>query len=180
MSWRWALAAIALLIGACGGSDAPLDEVTDAPVAVASGAASSLYFPGPGGRLFPEERELDLAGEPEARIRTLLAALLGGPEQDGHLPVFDFAVAVAGVYLTVDGVAFVDLEPAEEGELEPAAGSHQEIQTVYSLVNTIALNVPEARRVVLLWEGQQGLTFSGHLDTSRPLGAAPDLIERQP
>ena len=41
--------------------------------------------------------------------------------------------------------------------------------SVYSIVNTVLLNIPEISAVVLLNNGQQRPTFAGHLDTSRPL-----------
>jgi hypothetical protein len=50
--------------------------------------------------------------------------------------------------------------------------------TVYSLVNSVALNVPAARRVALLWNGTQRQSFAGHLDTSRPLAPDPSLVVR--
>jgi hypothetical protein len=39
--------------------------------------------------------------------------------------------------------------------------------------------VEEADRVVLLWNGRQASTFAGHVDTTRPLGPAADLIARR-
>ncbi len=40
------------------------------------------------------------------------------------------------------------------------------------------MNVPQATRVALLWNGTQRLTFSGHLDTSRPLFPDRALLVR--
>ncbi|PYQ60097.1 MAG: sporulation protein, partial [Acidobacteria bacterium] len=51
----------------------------------------------------------------------------------------------------------------------PPGGSTEEIQRVYSVVDSIVLGVPQASRVVLLWNGSQRETFSGHLDLSVPL-----------
>jgi hypothetical protein len=53
-----------------------------------------------------------------------------------------------------------------------------EMQTVYSLVNSIAGNVPQVTQVALLWNGSQRLSFSGHLDTSRPLAPNQVLVLR--
>jgi hypothetical protein len=39
-------------------------------------------------------------------------------------------------------------------------------------------SVPSVRSVALLWNGSQRLTFSGHLDTSRPLAADRSLVAR--
>ncbi len=52
--------------------------------------------------------------------------------------------------------------------------------TVYSLVNTVLLNTEGAERLVLLWNGQQPMTFAGHLNTARPLKANRDLVARDP
>jgi hypothetical protein len=84
-------------------------------------------------------------------------------------------VAVGAVELTPEGTAYLDLRWAEHDD-PPPGGSDAEMQAVYSLVDSIALNVPEAQRVVLLWNGTQRVTFSGHLDTSRPLSPDRSLL----
>jgi hypothetical protein len=71
----------------------------------------------------------------------------------------------------------VDLH-APGRDAPPAGGSREELVTVYSLVNSLALNVPAARRVVLLWNGSQRRSFAGHVDTSRPLAPDPSLVAR--
>jgi hypothetical protein len=86
-------------------------------------------------------------------------------------------VILGSVQLAPDGVAYVDLRWSDHPD-PPAAGSSEEIQRVYCLVNTIAFNVPEANRVAILWNGVQRLTFSGHLDTSRPLLPDRTLLAR--
>ena len=53
----------------------------------------------------------------------------------------------------------------------PVTGSRGELLVVYSFVNSILANVPEARGVVLMWNGSQRPTFAGHVDTTRPLPA---------
>ena len=55
----------------------------------------------------------------------------------------------------------------------PSAGSQSEMTSIYSLIDSVALNLDGAKSVVLLWNGSQLESFGGHLDTSRPL--APDL-----
>jgi len=127
-----------------------------------------LYFPTDGGRLRAERRELEVAEAPKDRIRKVVEALLGGPKGDGLYALFPEGVTLGGLQLGADGTAYVDLRWAEKEE-PPASGSSEEMQRVYSLVNSIVFNVPQARRVVLLWNGAQTLTFAGHLDTSRPL-----------
>ncbi len=84
-------------------------------------------------------------------------------------------VKLGAVELSADGTAFVDLR-WQDHEDPPESGSTEELQRVYSLVNSLALNVPQVVRVVLLWNGTQRVTFSGHLDTSRPLVADRTLL----
>jgi Sporulation and spore germination len=146
-----------------------------------------LYFPAGNGGLRAERRELQVTEEPKDRIRKLGLALLAGPTTattaaprsvegaaagaaagSGLTRPFPPEVELGSVQLSPDGTAFVELRwPGHDDP--PESGSTEEIQRVYSLVDSLALNVPEVRRVVLLWNGTQRLTFAGHLDTSRPL-----------
>ena len=161
----------------------------------AAGAATErhafdLYFPASGGGLRSERRELQVSEAPKDRIRKVLEALLSGPAAapaaaprpsstgaaaaaPGESPAglvrpFPPEVKLGSVELSADGTAFVDLRWPDR-EDPPESGSTEEIQRVYSLVDSLALNVPQVNRVVLLWNGTQRITFSGHLDTSRPL-----------
>lgn len=155
--------------------------------------AFDLYFPASGGGLRSERRELQVSESPRDRIRKVIEALLAGPASGGGSPAaatppgaagprataappaapdlvrpFPPEVKLGGVELSADGTAFVDLRWSDH-EDPPESGSTEEIQRVYSLVDSVALNVPQVNRVVLLWNGTQRITFSGHLDTSRPL-----------
>jgi hypothetical protein len=47
---------------------------------------------------------------------------------------------------------------------------------VYSIVNSIALNVPEIQRVGILIDGAAVATLNGHLDTRRPFVPDRSLI----
>jgi Sporulation and spore germination len=119
-----------------------------------------------------EHRELQVTSVPKDRIRRITETLLT-PRPDGAR-LFPEGVALAGVQLSKDGTAYVNLV-WEGHEDPPPSGSTEELQRVYSLVNSITTNVPEARQVVLLWNGYQRPTFSGHLDTSRPLPPFTEL-----
>lgn len=166
--WWW--------LGGRGG--APADEVPEIEEPTPEEAETfTLYFPGPAGRLAAEERELAVADEPRAHARTLVLALLDGPRSAGLFRPFPEAVGLLDVYLAPDGVVFVDLGgEGEELENPPAGGSREEMMRVYSVVETLTANVPEVRRVALLWNGAQRETFAGHLDTSVPLAPKADLL----
>jgi hypothetical protein len=128
----------------------------------------NLYFPADGGLLRPERRVLPLSEAPKQRIRGVVEALLAGPQAEGLYPLLPETVTVGSVQLGGDGTAYIDLR-SPELETPPPAGSTAEMQIVYSIVDSVVWNVPQARQVVLLWNGVQPLTFAGHLDLSGPL-----------
>jgi spore germination protein GerM len=127
----------------------------------------TLYFPAAGG-LRPESRALQVSLEPKDRIRKVVEALLAGPKAPGLARPFPEGVTLGSVLLSSDGTAYVDLRWQDHVD-PPPGGSTEEIQRVYSVVDSIVLGVPQASRVVLLWNGSQRETFSGHLDLSVPL-----------
>lgn len=137
-----------------------------------------LYFPGSGTALAAESRELAVPEDAEQQLLTLARALLAGPESPLLSAPLPPGVEVRSVHLDGDGVAYVDIVAPDGGE-PPAGGSTEELLRVYSLVNTLALNVAAVERVVLLWNGEQRPTWSGHLDTSRPLAADSSLVARR-
>ncbi|MEM9290745.1 MAG: GerMN domain-containing protein [Acidobacteriota bacterium] len=171
------LAAIFFLSRSGGGGGAG-ESVLDAPVE-ASGeepkrVATTLYFPGGGRALFAESRDL-LEGSREQRARGILEALLAGPETKGLWRPLPESVSVGGIYFGDGGILFVDLL-AKDQPAPPAQGSNQELLAVYSLVNSLALNLDECRGVAILWNGVQRPSFAGHVDTGRPLAANPRLV----
>lgn len=140
--------------------------------------AVEIYFPGPGGRLYPETRDIPIREALVGQLGAILEGLVAGPESPDLYPALPPEVTVKWLHLNPAGVFYVDLEFAGEQPL-PAWGSRQEMLAVYSIVNTILTAAPEVRAVVLLRDGQQRATFAGHLDTSRPLLANPQLIAQR-
>lgn len=132
-----------------------------------------LYFPADGGRLAGERRELQVTESPRDRARKIVQGLLAGPKaQNLHRP-FPQGVRLGSVLL-VDDVMYLDL--VWDGHPEPpSSGATEEIQRIYSVVDSICLNVPQVQRVAILWNGFQRLTF-GHLDLSRPMRADRSLV----
>jgi Sporulation and spore germination len=128
----------------------------------------NLYFPGAGGGLQVEPRELQVTEAPKDRARKVVAALLAGPTAAGLARPFPEGVTLGSVQLSDDGTAYIDLRWPDHPD-PPPGGSTEEIQRVYSVVDSITLNVPQISRVALLWNSVQRESFSGHLDLSRPL-----------
>jgi hypothetical protein len=136
----------------------------------------TLYFPADGGALGRERRELQVTESPRDRARKIVQALLAGPKASGLYRPFPDGVRLESVLLA-DGVIYLDL--VWDGHEEPpASGSTEEVQRVFSLVDSVCLNVPEAQRAVLLWNHFQRDTFAGHVDLSRPVGPNQTLVAK--
>lgn len=180
-SRRAALAALALalMVAACSKDHHPAAGAAGGSEAAAElSLPVDLYFPGGDGRLYPERREIPASAEPEGQALAVVRELLAGPESSDLVRPFPEGVTVTTVILTPDGVAYVDFE-GREGASLPAAGSTEERQRLMSLVDSVALNVSEVRRVVVLWNGVQPESFGGHFDTASPLAPDLSLVARQ-
>lgn len=154
-------------------------ERTPAPAASTpvAGLPTQIYFPGADDRLHGEAHALspDLA-TPEQRLRALAQAWIDGPRSESLVRPLQ-GVDSLHVDLTDAGTLYVDLLPSPDAD-KPQLGSAEELTAIYSLVNTFALNVPEVKAVVLLWNGTQPPTLAGHIDTGVPMIADPALIAR--
>lgn len=176
------------LLGACGGSD--MDGDVDGEVELVPEGEdffATLCFPAADGLLRCEPRAIPAAASVEETAAAIVQALIDGPgpapagddaaEADEEIfPVLPSAVGLQAFDL-VNGVAYVDLTVARTGSAlrfeRPAMGLLDELLAVYSLVNSLTASNLGIERVVLMWNGEQRLTFAGHVDTSRPL--LPDL-----
>lgn len=155
--------------GPAGPGEAGEEEAEGRPVTF------ELYFPADSGTLVPEERELAVTADPAGRARAIVLALLDGPRQASLHAPFPEGVMLLDLYLDPDGTAYVDL--GQEGtEQPPSGGSLAEMMRVYSIVDSLAYNLPEVDRVALLWNGIQRESFSGHLDTSVPLEPWDEMV----
>ncbi len=139
---------------------------------------AELYFPNTAGWLGAESRELPVARSAEERAAQVTTELLAGPSEPGNLAPLGDGVELALLHLSGDGVVYVDLASPQLAA-PPVSGSRGELLVVYSLVNSILTNVPEARGVVLMWNGNQRPTFAGHVDTTRPLPLEPKWLARR-
>jgi germination protein M len=172
----WALAAtvLALIAGCGGGQGRTQGEAPPLPRAPATTLTVQLYFPAEGG-LAIEERVLETTQLPQDQVLAIARALLAGPTQAALAAPLPPGHEAATCLLTADGVAYLDLR-SPEGAAPPGVGSLEEMQIVYSFVNSITLNLPEARRVVLVWNGTQLETLGGHLDLTKPLAPLRSLV----
>ncbi len=154
-------------------------QAPTSPAAPQGEAVSSrvvvLYFAAPdGGGLMRESREIDACADQVACIRAVITELIKGPmgELGPTLPqTVVNRITVAGGSATVDlGEGFVSGLPG---------GSSSEMTAVYSIVNSIAANVPSITGVKFLIDGRESATLKGNLDLRRPLN--PDFsLDKSP
>jgi spore germination protein GerM len=153
-------------------------RLTEAALQSASGPRQTarLYFPAyETGTLFAENRPVTWAATDSDRIRQVLLGLIEG-SREGHSAALPPSTTVRAVFLTSDGTAYVDFSNDLLAGLSP--GMESESLAVYSIVNSLAANVPAVKKVWILIQGQEADTLGGHADLSEPF--APDLTRNAP
>jgi hypothetical protein len=163
---------------------APGTAVADAPAppspALADPAVprikATLYFASEDGlSLVAAERDVPLAVGQIAQARAILEAQLSAEPATPLLSTIPKGATLRGVFISERNEAFVDLDPiiktAHQG------GSHQELMTVYTVVNALLTNLPALQEVQILIGGQEADTLAGHVDLRRPLRKNQGLIQ---
>jgi hypothetical protein len=122
--------------------------------------------------LIGEERFGMGSDDPVLFCRQIIDALIKGPYSDlvGTIPP---ETAIRAVYID-EKTAYADFT-REIGTSHPG-GILSELMTVYSIINTLVLNVDEVNQVKILIGGQEAETLSGHIDIRFPLNADMLLI----
>jgi hypothetical protein len=132
---------------------------------------ATLYFPSVDeGKLVPESRAITWAQADPDRVRQIVLALAEGSHQ-GYGHVLAASTTVRAVFLAADGTAFVDLSNDLMSDFEP--GIQSETLALYSIVNSISINIPSVKRVQFLVQGQEQETLDGHVDLTAAF--TPDL-----
>ena len=136
----------------------------------------TIYFPSVyGNGLLGEPREIFETNSPVDRAKQILSDLLAGPNDSDSLPAVPQGISLRQVYVMDNGVAYADF--SSELSRRIGGGSMEEILAVYSIVNSLVLNVEEIERVGILLDGRPCETLNGHLDLRRPLPANLHLME---
>jgi hypothetical protein len=176
----WGL--LALLLGGLTAAAARADRAADGGVVAPprvqgrGGGASSrlchLYFADADYRyLVSEQRLLPSGNTPEELALSIVDALIKGPE-NAHTRTLPVDSRVHALYIDTDGTAYLDM--SEEVKTHFPGGCFSELLTLFSLVNSLTLNLEEIDRVKILIGGGEALTLAGHVDLRRPFKA--DLL----
>lgn len=137
-------------------------------------SAANLYFSDRDNLyLISETRTLPRPEDPEDFGKVILKALEKGPT-GGLTRTIPAGTRVRAFYLAQGGAAVVDLSEAVS-EKHPG-GCKTELLTLYSLVNSLILNIPEIDSVKILIGGREAMTLAGHVDLRFPFSADMLLI----
>ncbi len=136
-----------------------------------------LYFSdSEGGYLIGEKREILKKNEIKEEAKETINELIKGPK--GKLiPTLPPRTRLLNLQINDAGLAKVNFNPALSKD--HPGGSSAEMMTVYSIVNSLALNFPQIKRVQILIDGKPIDTIAGHLSLRQPIPSKPDLIRRQ-
>ncbi|OGQ51973.1 MAG: hypothetical protein A3J24_12600 [Deltaproteobacteria bacterium RIFCSPLOWO2_02_FULL_53_8] len=135
----------------------------------------NAYFVSEDGEGLKAEKRLIKKAATTDEIKEALNIVIEGPIERGLGSAIPSGVKLNGVKIKGD-IATVDLS-AEMIDNHPG-GSTYEILTIYSLVNTVTLNFPQVKEVMLLVDGKKTATIAGHIDTSVPFAADRSLIRK--
>jgi hypothetical protein len=134
-----------------------------------------LYFGDPGNSfLNAETRRLIHSSDPAESGENILKMLIQGPGP-GLMRTIPPETRVTALYITEDATAYVDLSK-EVSDNHPG-GVITELLTIYSIVNSLVLNIPEIKKVKILIAGREAVTLAGHVGL-RPCFKADMLLIR--
>ena len=135
-----------------------------------------LYFSDEEGEyLLGEKREILKRGSMKEEAREIVEELTRGSKKK-LIPTLPAQTKVLALDIDERGVARVSFNGALT-RYHPG-GSSAEIMTVYSVVNSLALNFPQIKQVQILIEGREIDSITGHLSLSKPISANPDLVKK--
>ncbi len=138
-----------------------------ADTAQAGMRAATLWYADEGGdSLVSEVRELPEREGLHERVSQLVDALARGPEKRG-VGVLPGGTAVLHAYEDDHGLLTLDLSRAFQQGFR--GGSREEDLVVGSLLRTIASNLPDVRKVLIVCGGSPVASLGGHLPLDRPL-----------
>lgn len=118
--------------------------------------------------LIAEERVVVNPGDPLAFGRQLVLELINGSAR-GHLATVPAGTTLRSFFLLEDGTAVADFS-VQLRENHPGSCRREQL-TLFSVANSLILNVPEIDRMKILIDGAEIQTLTGHVLLEFPLTA---------
>ena len=123
--------------------------------------------------LIAEERDLLHAEDAVNFAKMIVTALSEGPRRQ-LMRTLPPETVLRALFIDQNKTAYVDFNESLK-ENHPG-GSQAEILTIYSIVNSLVLNIPEIETVKFLFDGREALTLCGHMDLRFPIKANMLLV----
>ena len=123
--------------------------------------------------LIPEKRFISREKEPEEQAQEMIKALLTG-SKTGLIATFPEKVELQGVKMEGGDMLLVNFR--EGLTVNHPGGSAAEMATIYSLTNTLTVNIPVIKRVKILIEGKERESLKGHIGLKNPFTINQELI----
>ncbi len=120
-----------------------------------------------------EPRVMHQPDEPVEFARAIVEALIKGPQKE-LIRTIPVGTELSAIYIDPDNVCYVDFS-ASINKKHPG-GTNSELLTIYSVVNSLILNVSEISRVKILIDGNEAPTLAGHINLQFPFKAHMLLI----
>ena len=111
--------------------------------------------------LAAEKRELLHSDDATSLAKTIVNAVITGPKELVRTLPAD--TELRALFIDPVKTAYVDFNESIQ-ENHPG-GIRSELFTIYSIVNSLVLNIPEIETVKILIAGREPMTLAGHIDT---------------
>ncbi|MBT3177508.1 MAG: GerMN domain-containing protein [Desulfobacula sp.] len=92
----------------------------------------------------------------------ILATLFKGPQLAHLEATWPKETIIDSFFITDEGEAYIDLTP--EPSMMENMDTQDELLAIYSIVNSLTLNIPKIKRVKILIQGKDAFTLAGHID----------------
>lgn len=140
---------------------------TTAPAGPERKIKATLYYVSEDGLSLPGvQREVAFADSIEEQARRIIEAQLADAPAPYASPV-PGGTPLRALFIGQRGEAFVDL--GGDVRAKHPGGALYELFTVYSIVNSLTVNLPAITRVQILIDGKEADTLAGHVDLRHPL-----------
>ncbi len=136
----------------------------------------TLYFSDPETEyLMGEKREILKRREAREEAEETITELIKGP-RGKLIRTLPPRTRLLSLQLDERGLAKVNFNKALSKD--HPGGSSAEIMTLYSIVNSLAFNFPQIKRVQILIQGEAGETIAGHLSLEQPVSPNLNLVRK--
>ena len=126
--------------------------------------------------LIPESRSVIFhEGDTTGNVKKIIKELIKGPKTT-LIQTIPRGTALQGIALQGTTLVVLDFSPELAGN--HPGGSLAEMQTIYSIVNSVLFAIPSLKEVQILVDGQSKETLKGHIDLRVPLKANSSLINK--